>query len=75
MKELVELIARGLVEQPEAVSVREVQREQVTVYEISVSPSDVGKIVGKGGRLIKAFRTLLSTAAISDGRRVSIEIV
>lgn len=48
VKELVELIARGLVEQPEAVSVREVQREQVTVYEISVSPSDVGKIVGKG---------------------------
>ncbi|PWI57359.1 KH domain-containing protein [Sulfoacidibacillus thermotolerans] len=74
MKELVELIAKGLVEQPEAVSVREVQREQQTIYEVSVAPSDIGKVVGKGGRLVKAFRTVVSAASFADGKRVNIEI-
>ncbi len=75
MEELVKLIARGLVEYPEAVTVRVVELEQVTLYEVSVAPSDIGKIVGKSGRIIKAFRSVVSAAAVAYGKRISIEIV
>jgi predicted RNA-binding protein YlqC (UPF0109 family) len=75
MKELVELIARGLVDYPDEVRVREVQNDRGIVYELSVAPSDMGKVIGKSGRLAKSMRTVVSAAALQYNQRVSIEIV
>ncbi len=74
MKELVELIARNLVDNPDDVQVHEVQGERATVYELSVASGDVGKIIGKGGRIIKSMRTVVSAAALQENRRVHIEV-
>ncbi len=75
MRELVELITRGLVDEPDQVRVYEVQSEKGLVYQISVAPSDVGKVIGKGGRIVKSMRTVVSAASLQDNRRVSIEIL
>ncbi|MHB1628861.1 MAG: KH domain-containing protein [Bacilli bacterium] len=75
MRELVELITRGLVDEPDRVRVHEVQGEKGLVYQISVAPSDVGKVIGKGGRIVKSMRTVVSAASLQDNRRVSIEIL
>lgn len=70
-----ELIARGLVDYPDEVRVRELQGDRGIVYELSVAPSDMGKVIGKSGRLAKSMRTVVSAAALQYNQRVSIEIV
>ncbi len=75
MQELVELIARNLVDDPKGVRVREVQKERGIVYELSVSPADMGKVIGKSGRLAKSIRTVVSAAALQYNQRVTVEIV
>lgn len=75
MKELVEFIAKSLVEHPEAVSVTEVQKEQSVVLELRVAPEDMGKVIGKQGRIAKALRTVAKAAAAKEGRNVYVEIV
>ncbi|MCY0877284.1 MAG: KH domain-containing protein [Firmicutes bacterium] len=75
MKVLVELIARSLVDLPDEVHVREIPGERGVTYELSVAPSDVGKVIGKGGRIVKAMRSVVSAAAIQDQKRINIEIV
>lgn len=70
-----ELIARGLVDYPDEVRVREVQGDRGIVYELSVAPSDMGKVIGKSGRLAKSMRIVVSAAALQYNQRVSIEIV
>lgn len=75
MKELVETIARWLVDHPEEVRVQETKKDPVTVYELSVHPSDMGKVIGKQGRLAKALRTVVTAAAGQENKRVTIEIV
>lgn len=75
MRELIELIARGLVDRPEEVRVREVRHDRGVTYELSVFPDDMGKIIGKGGRIVKSMRTVVSAAAMQDHERVTIEIV
>lgn len=74
MKELVELIARNLVDNPDQIQVREVQGERAMIYELSVASGDMGKIIGKGGRIIKSMRTVVSAAALLENRRVHIEV-
>lgn len=74
-RELVEYIARALVTKPEAVVVREVQGADATVFELSVAPEDMGRVIGKQGRVANAMRTLLRVAAIRDGRHITLEIV
>lgn len=75
MKELVETIAKALVDHPEEVQVNEVEKEQMIVLELSVHPSDMGKVIGKQGRIAKALRTVVSAAAVQTDKRVTVEIV
>jgi hypothetical protein len=75
IKELVEEIAKALVDIPEEVQVREVQGEQVTVLELRVAPSDLGKVIGKQGRTARSVRTLLGAAGMKLNRRFTLEIL
>lgn len=74
LKGLVEAVARALADQPDAVSVRESERRGQTVYELQVASSDLGRVIGRQGRTAAALRTLLSSAAEEDDRRVSLDI-
>ena len=75
MKQLVEDIAKALVDVPEEVSVREVAGEQVTVLELKVAPTDLGKVIGKQGRTARSIRTILGAAGMKVNRRFTLEIL
>lgn len=75
MKQLVETIAKALVDHPDQVRVNEIATEKSVVYELSVAEADMGKIIGKQGRVAKALRTVVSAAALQDQKRVTIEII
>ncbi len=75
MKALVEEIAKALVDNPDEVSVREVEGEQVTVLELRVAPGDLGKVIGKQGRTARSIRTLLGAAGMKLNRRFTLEIL
>ena len=75
IKELVEEIAKALVDIPEEVAVTEVQGEQVTVLELKVAPTDLGKVIGKQGRTARSIRTLLGAAGMKLNRRFTLEIL
>ena len=76
MKELLEYLARGLVDQPDEVQVTEVQEDDGTVVlELSVAQDDYGNVIGRGGRTASALRTVVKTAAVKDKRRVFVDIV
>ena len=76
MVALVEAIARSLVDQPDQVEVREVgSRGDSTVIELKVSPQDMGKVIGKQGRIAKALRTVVKAAAVKQNKNVIVEIV
>jgi predicted RNA-binding protein YlqC (UPF0109 family) len=68
-------IAKALVDSPEDVTVREVEGEQVTVLELRVAPSDLGKVIGKQGRTARSIRTLLGAAGMKLNRRFTLEIL
>ena len=74
MKQLVEDIAKALVDIPEAVSVKVVEGELVTVLELRVAPSDLGKVIGRQGRTASAIRTILSAAGMKLNRRFTLVI-
>ncbi len=73
--QLVELIAKALVDKPEEVSVRAVEGEQVKVLELRVDPTDLGKIIGKKGRTAKSIRSLLGAAGMKLKKRFTLEIL
>ena len=73
--ELVELIARALVDKPEEVAVRTVEGEQVRVLELQVDPSDLGKVIGKKGRTARSIRALLGAAGMKVKKRYTLEII
>lgn len=75
MKDLVTVIAKALVDHPDDVRVNEIEQDQVIVYELRVHASDVGKVIGKQGRIAKALRTVVSSAAVKENKRVTVEIV
>ena len=75
MKDLIEDIAKALVDAPEDVSVRQVDGEQVTVLELKVAPGDLGKVIGKQGRTARSIRTLLGAAGMKLNRRFTLEIL
>ena len=75
MKELLEVIAKNLVDKPEMVSVTENSGDKTTVLELKVAPEDMGKIIGKQGRIAKAIRTVVKYAAIHENKRVIVEIM
>ncbi len=75
MRELVEFIVKALVDQPDAVQVRAIEGEQTLILEVKVAPDDVGKVIGKQGRIVNALRTVVKASAVRTGKRVTIEIV
>ena len=75
MGELVEYIAKSLVDNPEEVSVNEVESSKSVTIELKVADEDMGKIIGKQGRIAKAIRTVVKAAAIKQNKRVVVEIV
>lgn len=75
MKELVEVIAKALVKHPGEVAVTETADRIGTVYELRVAPDDMGKIIGKQGRIAKAVRTVVKAAAMRENKKIMIEIL
>jgi len=75
MRELVESIAKALVDHPDDVQVRAVEGEQVTVLELRVHPEDLGKVIGRQGRTAKSIRTLLGAAGMKLRKRFTLEIL
>ena len=74
MKELVEVIAKSLVNHPEEVVVTETETERETVLELKVAPSDMGKVIGKQGRIAKAIRSVVKVAASKEDKKVTLDI-
>ena len=74
MKQVLELIAKALVDHPEAVSVNEVAGDQSIILELKVAEDDMGKVIGKQGRIAKAIRTVMRAAATRQSARVVVEI-
>lgn len=75
MKELVEIIAKALVDHPDEVSVQEVEGDQSITLELKVANDDMGKVIGRQGRIAKAIRTVIKAAATKEEKRVMLEIV
>ncbi len=75
MKELVEVIAKALVDNPDEVVVTEKTGVKDLTIELHVAPSDMGKVIGKQGRIAKAIRTVVKAAALEDNKRVDVDIV
>lgn len=75
MKELVEVIAKALVDYPDQVTVTETESEKAIVLELRVAQSDMGKVIGKQGRIAKAMRSVVKAAASKEDKKVIVEIV
>jgi predicted RNA-binding protein YlqC (UPF0109 family) len=75
MKELLELIAKALVDKPDEVAVSEVGGEQIIVFELRVAQEDLGKVIGKQGRTARAIRTIVSAAGMKLRKRFHLEII
>ena len=74
MKELVEVIAKALVDHPEEVKVTETEREDAILVELSVAPADMGKVIGKSGKIAKAIRSFVKAASVESEKKVIVEI-
>ena len=75
MKELLEAIAKALVDYPDAVQVRPVEGEQITMLELRVHPSDLGRVIGRQGRMADSIRTVLAAAGVKLRKRIRVEIL
>lgn len=75
MKDLVEFLAKSLVDNPDDVKIHTFERDQATVIEIEVAPADLGKVIGRQGRTARAIRTLLSAAGQKTRRRYILDII
>ncbi len=75
LRDLVEYIAKALVDNPELVSVKEIPGEKTVIFELKVGEGDLGKIIGREGRTAKAIRALIAAAAMKQGKRAVLEIL
>lgn len=75
MKELLETLAQALVDSPEEVNVSVVEGEKSVILQLHVAPDDVGKVIGKQGRIAKALRTVVKAAAVKEGKKAIVEII
>jgi predicted RNA-binding protein YlqC (UPF0109 family) len=75
MKELIEYMAKALVDHPDKVVIKEIAGEKTLIYELRVGEGDLGKIIGKEGRTAKAMRAIISAAAMKQGKRAQLEIL
>jgi hypothetical protein len=74
MKELIQTIAKALVDHPDEVRVHEIEEDRVITYHLLVNPADLGKVIGKQGRIAKAIRIVASSAAVRQNKRIAVEI-
>ncbi len=74
-KEFLEYIIKALVDEPDEVEINVVEGEKSTIFELKVAPSDIGKVIGKNGRIAKAIRTILNAAIAKSGKRISLDIL
>ncbi len=75
MKDLLEFIAKSLVDYPDDVEVKQIEGERSLILELKVAPDDMGKVIGKQGRIAKAIRTVVNAAAVKENKRVIVEII
>lgn len=75
MRELLEYLAKALVDQPEQVQVQETVTDTTVVLELTVAKDDIGKVIGKQGRIARALRTIVKASAVKNGKRAIVEIV
>ncbi len=75
MKDLIEYIVKSLVDNPDKVAVKEIAGEKSIIYELRVGEGDLGKVIGKEGRTAKAIRTIITAAAMKQGKRTVLEII
>ena len=75
MKQLIEYLVKALVDEPDLVNINEVPGEEATTYEVRVAPDDLGKVIGKQGRIANALRTVAKAAAMKEKKKVYVEIV
>lgn len=75
MRELIELIVKGIVDNPDKVEINEIIGERSSIFEVKVDPDDIGKVIGRQGRNIKSIRTIINAAAQKDDKRVVLEII
>ena len=75
MKEIVEIIAKSLVDNPSQVVINEKEEDNVVIYELHVATEDMGKVIGKQGRIAKALRTVVKAAATREDNKVNVEII
>ena len=75
MKELLLYIARNLVDHPDEVVVNEIEKSDETVFELHVAPGDVGKVIGRQGKIAREIRVLMRSVAQRQGKRISVDIV
>lgn len=75
MKELLEYLAKSLVDKPESVNVTVIEGDQSVILQLHVDQDDIGKVIGKQGRIAKAIRTVVKAAAVKEGKRAIVEII
>ncbi|MDD3927417.1 MAG: KH domain-containing protein [bacterium] len=75
MKELLEYLVRALVDDPDQVEINPVEGDRTVIFEVKVAPDDMGKVIGKQGKIANALRTVLKAAATREGKKVSVEIL
>ena len=75
MKDLLEYVVKSLVDNPDSVQIDESENDGEVVFEVRVAPEDMGRIIGKGGRIAKAVRSLMKAASFKENKRVNVEII
>lgn len=75
MKELIEIMAKALVDKPDEVRVKEIESGKSMIYELTVAPEDMGKVIGRQGRIARAIRTVVKSAAVKTDKKVIMEIL
>lgn len=75
MEPLIRYVTTSLVDEPESIQIREVDNKDNTILELTVADKDIGKVIGKNGRIAKALRVILQAAAIKEGKNVQLEII
>ncbi len=75
MQQLIEYLVKALVDEPDLVNITEVPQEESTTYEVRVAPGDLGKVIGKQGRIANALRTVVKSVAMKDKKKVYVEII
>lgn len=75
MKEILESMLKPLVDNTDAISINQVEKERLTIFEVSVAPEDMGKVIGKDGKIAKAIRTILRAVGTKEHKKITVEFI